>query len=65
MRVNFAETVCNVTFETYAEGHRTAIELVDAATGEYVATATVNVPEVPLCEGEVLRRSACGVLPMS
>lgn len=54
MRVNFEGTVCNVTVETYAEGHRTAIELVDAATGDHFATATVNVPEVPLSEGEVL-----------
>lgn len=40
-------------FAQYSNG-RTAICLTDAVTGEPVMTATVNLPDEPLVEGEVI-----------
>ncbi len=51
-QVHFLEWTCNVSLLQYPNG-RTAIQLY-AEDGEPIATATVNVPNYPLGEGEVL-----------
>lgn len=51
--VNFLDCLCVVTFAQYGNG-RTAIELDEEATGEPMATATVNVPDYPLAPNEVV-----------
>jgi hypothetical protein len=45
---------CRVQTANYAEGDRLALQLVDADTGERIATATVNAPEIPLKQNEIL-----------
>ena len=51
--VRFKEWVCEMQFGKYPNG-RTAIELVDYKTYEPIATATVNVPGIPLKENEII-----------
>ncbi len=46
--VRFAGHDCVVQAECYASNGHTALSLYDARTGEYVATASVNMPDVPL-----------------
>ena len=52
--VRFKEWICELQFGKYHGNHRTAIELICHKTGELIATATVNVPEIPLKENEVI-----------
>ena len=48
-------TRCRLLRGRYADRlRRVALRLVEAETGEPYCTATVNMPEVPLAEGEVL-----------
>lgn len=51
--VRFAGHDCKVQVERYASNGHTALSLYDAKTGEYVATASVNMPEVPLAPNQV------------
>ena len=52
-KVKFKDWDCNVLFNKYQEGgHR--IELLDADDGLPIAVATVNVPNIPLEENEVI-----------
>jgi hypothetical protein len=53
VRVQFAGFDCTLDFQQYGNG-RTGIVLLDAQDGEEVAVATVNVPEAPLGERQVL-----------
>jgi len=50
--VRFRDWVCRPVWTEYANG-RMALRLVDAETGEPIATASVNVPEEPLAEDEI------------
>jgi hypothetical protein len=52
MKIKFKTWVCAPSWAQYSNG-RPALVLVDA-DGQRVAVATVNMPEVPLEEGEVL-----------
>lgn len=45
---------CEVITSKYVESGRLAIMLEDAATGEPVAIATINMPEIPLSDDEVV-----------
>lgn len=51
--IRFKEWNCEVVKAKYGNG-RTAIRLVDADNGEPIATATVNIPEIPLPKNEVI-----------
>jgi hypothetical protein len=53
--VTFLGYTCRPVKGLYGNS-RLALRLVDAETGAPVATATVNVPEQPLAEGEVIIR---------
>ena len=50
--VSFQGWASRVQKAQYENG-RTALQLVDAQDGEPVATATINLPDEPLAEGEV------------
>ena len=50
--VQFREWTCHVILDRYQNG-RIALSLVDANNGEPVATATCNIPELPLEDHEV------------
>lgn len=50
--VRFKNWACRVQEGRYGNG-RTALQLVDAEDGAPVATATVNLVDQPLAEGEV------------
>ena len=52
--VRFKEWVCELQFGKYHGNDRIAIELVDHKTYEPIAFATVNVPEIPLKENEII-----------
>ncbi len=52
IKVNFGGEDCSVTFGQYSNG-RTAIRLL-CNDGEPMATATVNLPEVPIKDNEVI-----------
>lgn len=52
--VKFKKWICNVEVSKYRSNDRIAIELVEASTGEPVARATVNIPEVDLEPNEVI-----------
>lgn len=51
--VHFAGHDCVVQAERYASNGHTALSLYDARTGEYVATGSVNIPDVPLAPNQV------------
>lgn len=51
--VKFRQWNCNLEFAKYSNG-RTAILLSDVEDGSPVAKATVNIPEIPLSENEVI-----------
>lgn len=53
-RVNYKGCPCNLMKSFYHHGNRVALCLIDAENGEPVATATVNIPEMPLSEDEIL-----------
>jgi hypothetical protein len=52
-KVNFLNTDCNVKIGRYPNG-RIAIQLIDAENGEPFATATTNLPELPLEDDQVV-----------
>ena len=52
--VRFKEWICEMKFGRYHGNDRIAIELICHNTGEPIATATVNVPNIPLKENEVI-----------
>lgn len=52
MQVKFKHWTCDLQKARYCNG-RTALVLVDPEDGERVTTATVNLPDEPLAEGEV------------
>lgn len=52
--VRFKEWVCEMQFGRYHGNDRIAIELICHNTGESVAFATVNVPNISLKENEVI-----------
>ena len=52
--VRFVGSDCVVELGRYTENGRKAIMLLDAISDELVAAASVNMPEVPLAENEVL-----------
>ena len=54
MKINFNQWECEVLIKKYPLNNRTAIELVDAEDGSPVAMATVNFPDEPLNDDEVL-----------
>lgn len=54
MNVKFKGWDCKVLLTKYPSSGRPAIVLNDAATGERVAVATVNIHSVYLAEGETL-----------
>ena len=56
MIVKFKQWTCRPVWRQYMN-KRVALQLVDADNGEAIATATVNVPHVPLREGEVVIKS--------
>ena len=51
--VRFKDWNCKLVFRYYGN-NRTAIQLLDASDGGPVATATVNIPECPLEEDQVI-----------
>jgi len=53
IEILFRQQVCLLQFRYY-ENNRLAIILVDKASKEHFATATVNVPDYPLRENEVI-----------
>ena len=53
MQVRFKQWDCEVEFKYYFNG-RIAIQLSDIEDGAPVATATVNVPNEPLADNEVV-----------
>lgn len=54
MNVKFKQWDCTPTFGQYRDNDRTAIKLIDAETGEPIATATINLPECQLGDDEVI-----------
>lgn len=52
--VKFGEWNCKVQTHKYNNNGRVALVLVDANNGEYIATATINVPEIDLAPDEVI-----------
>lgn len=52
--VKFMHWTCNVEFHNYRDNNRIALELTEVGTGEPIATATVNLPRVPLEPNEVI-----------
>jgi hypothetical protein len=54
MTVQFKEWKCDIVWNKYADNGRTAIELVDADTGEPIARATTNLPHIGLGKDEVM-----------
>jgi hypothetical protein len=52
--VKFGRWDCEVVQAKYAEGERVALLLRDVKTRESIVTATVNEPDFPLSDDEVL-----------
>lgn len=53
IKVKFQNWQCDLIKHQYANG-RTALELVDSEDGDRVATATLNLPNEPLADDEVI-----------
>ena len=53
-KVKYKGWNCNLNKSFYHHGERIALYLIDADDGEPVSTCTVNIPDEPLGEGEVL-----------
>jgi hypothetical protein len=51
--IKFQEWNCDVVKRNYSNG-RTALQLVESETGEPIATATVNIPEISLEPNEII-----------
>jgi len=51
--VRFAGYDCVVRIDRYASGGNTALSLYDAKSGDPVATATINFPDIPLLRDQV------------
>lgn len=56
LKVKFKDWDCVIEFHQYPN-LRTALLLRDAETGEPIAKATINVPEQPLDDNEVIIKS--------
>jgi hypothetical protein len=54
MKMQFKEWNCDVSFSYYQNNNRTAIILTDHNTHEPIAVATVNIPEAPLEDDQVI-----------
>lgn len=54
MNVEFLGYQCKVLKEWYKDNNRPALRLVDVVTGEPIAVATINVPELKLGPDEVV-----------
>ena len=54
--IEYRDRECQLRKATYRIGGGTALLLVDPATGKEVTRLTVNIPEVPLRQDEVLLR---------
>ena len=54
LRINFSGYECFVMHRTYPQNNRHAIELIDTEDCIPVAVASVNIPEVPLEDDEIL-----------
>lgn len=52
--VQFGDWDCVVSKDAYSNGGRIALLLEDAEDGSRIATATLNIPDVPLADNEVL-----------
>lgn len=52
--VKFREWDCRVNFLTYTSNGRTAISLSDIESGEPIAMATVNMPDIPIDDNCVI-----------
>lgn len=53
MKVKFRDWNCNVIFKQYSN-ERIAITLDEIETGEPIAIATINLPNVPLAQDHVI-----------
>jgi len=53
-QITFAGFQCRLKFHRYADSMRLAIQLIDVVDYSPVAMATVNMPEVPLQDGQVI-----------
>jgi len=51
--VKFKRWICFAEMGTYPND-RKAIELINAKNGESVLVATINIPEISICEDEVI-----------
>jgi len=54
LKVKFKEWNCIVNIGRYAHNDRTSISLIDEEDGQPVATATINIPEIPVRENQAL-----------
>jgi len=52
--VKFKEWMCYLIFDRYKNNDRTAIMLHEIDTNEPIAVATVNLPQVPLNDNQVI-----------
>lgn len=52
--IRFKEWICEIQFGRYHGNDRIAIELICHNSGEPIAIATVNVPNIPIKENEVI-----------
>jgi hypothetical protein len=51
--VRFTDCDCLVQAERYPSSGHTALSLYDAQLGIHFATATLNLPDIPLCDTQV------------
>ena len=52
--IEFNGYTCNVVKRQYSGNDRTALILTDATDGEYLTTASVNVPDIDLKDDEIV-----------
>lgn len=52
--IQFKDWICELQFGKYQQNNKTAIILIEHGTGEPIATATVNIPEILLGKNEVI-----------
>ena len=63
--VRFSTYDCVLEFGQYRSNDRTSIMLVEKSTGEPVATATVNLPDVDVPEGHVIIKNYSENVPQN
>lgn len=61
--VTFDGFKCVLEFSKYRSNDRTSITLIEKSTGEPVATATVNLPEVNVPDGHVIIKNYAENVP--